>query len=276
MFLFGCCCTEEKHADEVLETEKPFPGYSAKVDVFNEVKEVRSPHEGEEQDDREGHHLELDDGNQAGRYDEDQQWEDEEQWEDENGDAYVPPPEGTGEHAEQWAEGEYPAGYEDQALVVEDAPPLQDDMEEEMPLAAMDEDDFGGTILAVPRSGRSEAVRASPDKTWETSGVLFRYTVLLESCGRIGLNVKHYNKDKLEVIAVKDGLIKDYNDASQGPHVCAGDVIEMVNGLSGSAAEMLQEIAASSKSGSTHQLEISFVRGLPPLFNQGKKARPHY
>lgn len=285
MFLFGCCCTEEKHADEVLEAEKPFPGYSAKVDVFNEVKEGRLQPQSDdggqyhEQEDHHGHHVDYEQGGEYqgdGGYGQEEQWGDQaheqwdegaEQWDD---GTYIPVPDGMGDHGE-YHEGAY--GDEYQGLIVEDSPPADDWNEE--PLAAMDEDDFGGGGLAIPASVNSEANRP---KNEEVPGVLFRYNVCVKASGRIGLNVKHYDKDKLEVIAVKDGIIKQYNDECRtGTVVCIGDVIEAVNGISGNATDILNAISQSSKE-ETAQLQISFVRGLPPLYAKGikkPKAKPH-
>mmetsp|Transcript_90579 Transcript_90579/g.157199 ORF Transcript_90579/g.157199 Transcript_90579/m.157199 type:complete len:151 (+) Transcript_90579:56-508(+) len=65
---------------------------------------------------------------------------------------------------------------------------------------------------------------------------------------KVGLDVDHGDDVTLEIMLVKDGLVKDYNNSvAQDLQIRPGDRIVEVNGVSGDNKKMLEAVGKAAK-----------------------------
>eukprot|EP00933_Yihiella_yeosuensis_P076635 TRINITY_DN864_c1_g1_i1.p1 TRINITY_DN864_c1_g1~~TRINITY_DN864_c1_g1_i1.p1 ORF type:complete len:163 (+),score=32.19 TRINITY_DN864_c1_g1_i1:73-489(+) len=77
-----------------------------------------------------------------------------------------------------------------------------------------------------------------------------------KSSQRLGIDIKHHNQGQsILVVAVKAGMVEDWNNANPDQAIRQGDVITAVNGVCGSSVRILEAIAASGD-----VLEMSVTR----------------
>lgn len=315
MFLFGCCCTEEKHPDLI---EGPLPGFPSKVDVFKEIQEevtvvsATTKLEPAQPVEESPPHHEVCVRPLVPPYDDDDD-EDEEPME-----LAPPPPHLNSPMAANGVENERRKLYEELPEEAEEQQlqmpqERQSEEKEDARLASETSGEgLNGVSIAAsssfwtsfehrldtdaPQESSSRnpvvataAVRAeAPEAAAVVRGAKgeaegdgsWSFTVVLECAGKIGLNVRHHGPHALEVLTIKEGLIKDYNQSllgaggRAGTEVKIGDVITEVNGSTGTAQMLLKAFADHGKvreGDVSPRLELKFLRGLEPVAESEKK-----
>jgi len=130
-------------------------------------------------------------------------------------------------------------------------------------------------VAAVAEAGGTSPARIAPITTSPPCAMKlpppFRVAIDKSGDRKIGLDVRHYTKESLEILYIKDGLVFDYNqlvrDGSlSGREVQANDVITMVNGYRGTANQLLGKIATEKR------VELLIQRGLPKRVPKSREA----
>jgi len=291
---FNCCCTEENDPDIIEDdSQDAYKRHmrTRKVDVFKETKEPLNIVEASNP------RMQTPSSTQeysqwgAPRFGDDQE---------EQGAHYIPPPDaGGGSEQQQWYAQQQQQVYSQQQQWGAPQPQEQQwgapqpqeqqwgapqPQEQQWGTPQPQEQQWGpegipsygaaaasATSPTQPRfpsrSGMEEARRAAEEEADNEGPVTF--TAILDKPGKIGLNVRHHNATMLEILTIKEGLIKDYNDqitsgAIQGIQVQIGDVINKVNGETGSAPMLLKTIADSGRRRDATKiaLQLGFIRGL--------------
>mmetsp|Transcript_66492 Transcript_66492/g.172506 ORF Transcript_66492/g.172506 Transcript_66492/m.172506 type:complete len:250 (-) Transcript_66492:7-756(-) len=236
MFLLSCCCTEDKPQDIIPDAPKDprLPGMPAKTNVFSlpteeDLSRAQQPIAAAPHRPLQEPEPEVDDNEMAvlppapdGL--------------DEEDEPQPPPPPPPPTAAEAAAAGP-PAGCAAE-VTVEPAAEAAAAVAEAA--AAMADAEEGSSPA---RSARQAAPELPPP---------FKVEIAKVGSRKIGLDVRHYTKTSLEVLKIKEGLIEDYNLQIQagsitGFSVEVGDVIQEVNGFTGTANELLGKIATETR-----------------------------